>query len=728
MSSTKVTIPDLRFGFYYPEIVAALLEYKRTFIPELSDESEFEPSIQLLRAFALVGHNNNVVMDMLAQEGLLDTAQLAESVRKHLKLIGYDMAPARPAQAELLMRLSKQFGSSTTIAPSGTLVSTERDQDTNVSIFFETDEQVSVTATDAFTKVIAFEGGIATDFTAKANSTTTPGDDWTPWASVAAGDSIYVGHDSVMFDRIDTFATIEVDTGVGFGVWEYYNGDFEKAAPDLVEQSGNKLIVYLNGYLGETSRAGATVRVQLNSTTVSQDATVIWTGTANVVEVGLLGQSTVSLDVADYTIGSDWDALPSLASTSGVGDILFGKDEDQITFSLPQSITENWAKTTVESHTAYWIRFRWIEAAATGPTMQYLSMAEASQYVIVGATQGQTGTDSPLASSTGEPNQIYTFTRDHLIDDSNIEITVDATAWTRVDNFISSGPSDEHYVIQLTGADDTGQVKFGDGERGKIPPAGVSNIVATYRYGGENDGNVGASTITKDRTSLNFVASISNPRQATGWSAAEGATAESLALAKQIGPVLARTKGVAVSADDLVPLTLRYVSDAGASPFSRAFAIEEAFGPKTVELVVVAKGGGLATSDQLAELQLFYNGDKNAIPPVVSHFTANQKVTATNYTQKSIDIVAKVKATDVTAIQIENALRAVFDPEAIADDGVTYEWDFGETVARSRIDHEIHKVSSSITEIELVSPASNVALSFRELPKAGSISIEIVSP
>ena len=218
-----------------------------------------------------------------------------------------------------------------------------------------------------------------------------------------------------------------------------------------------------------------------------------------------------------------------------------------------------------------------------------------------------------------------------------------------------------------------------------------------------------------------------------GWSAAEGSTKESLELAKQIGPATARTKGTATSATDLVPLTLRYIDDVGASPFARAFAIEEGFGNKTVELVVVAKGGGLATTLQLTELSTFYNGDKKAIPPVKSRFTANQKITATNYSQKAINIVATVKGTNATEIQIENALRAAINPETYATDEngtvtTDWEWQFGETVSLSRIDHEIHKVTKSIVSVNISSPASNVELNSRELPIAGSISITIEAP
>src|SRR6185436_19690811 len=77
MSSTTVQIPNFKFAsFYYGQILEALTLYKRQFAPELTDESEFEPAMQLLRAFALVGHLNNVLSDIIANETTLPTAQL----------------------------------------------------------------------------------------------------------------------------------------------------------------------------------------------------------------------------------------------------------------------------------------------------------------------------------------------------------------------------------------------------------------------------------------------------------------------------------------------------------------------------------------------------------------------------------------------------------------------------------------------------------------------------
>ena len=726
MAAEEIEIPDLAFGFYYPDILRALIEFKRRYVPELTDENPREPSVQFMRACAAVVHQANCVTDMAAQESLLSTARLTESVREHLRPLGYLLAPARPSKVELVCKLTKVFTALSVVIPDTALFSTQRDPDSGITIYFEADDQVSVNPTNELTAVLAYEAGLFTDFTTEANSPTTPGDDWQPWVSPNAGDAVYFCHDSIMWDRLDTFATLDTEDG-GFGVWEYFSGDYAKAQPDSVEKIGPKLRMSVNGYLGTENRDGTIIRVQINSTTLSEDVEVFWTGTTNVIETeSLLGQSDVSTDPDDYTVGSAWEPLPDLTSTSELADLYFGVDADQISWTLPQSVNDAWNRTTIEGVEGYWIRFRWIEAPLNGPTVQYVDISNASQYVSVLCTQGRTITDSPLGSSDGTPNQIFLASKSFFIE-ADDELLVDGLPWTRVENFILSGPTDEHYQIKLTGDDDRAQIVFGNGVLGKVPPVGVSNIEWTYRYGANDDGNVGANTVTVDRSSLAFIGTLYNPRQASGWSAAEGSSTQSLEEAKQRGPAKLRVPNVALSPADLVDLTLRYVDDNGASPFSRAFAIEEGFGPKTVELVCVHRGGDLATTQELDELDLFFNGDKNAIPPIPSHFIANQKVVATNYTPRTINVTADVYvATDISE-EIENRLIAVLDPEAKKSSGA-FEWQFGSEVSLSRLDFEIHGVSPKISKVVISEPASNIQLSSRQLPNAGTITINIVKP
>ena len=96
-------------GFYFPEILRELLQFLRENKDRigLTDENEFEVHVQLLRAFALVGHLNNTRLDVVATELLIDSANLLESVKRLLRLIGIELASATPAVVDEVMKLSE---------------------------------------------------------------------------------------------------------------------------------------------------------------------------------------------------------------------------------------------------------------------------------------------------------------------------------------------------------------------------------------------------------------------------------------------------------------------------------------------------------------------------------------------------------------------------------------------------------------------------------------------
>ncbi len=95
----EIKIPSFDFSsMYYQQILEALLEFKRVNVPELSDESPQEPLIQLLRAFALVGHLNNTLLDLVANESTLPTSRLPETIRNMLRLIDFELRPASRAR------------------------------------------------------------------------------------------------------------------------------------------------------------------------------------------------------------------------------------------------------------------------------------------------------------------------------------------------------------------------------------------------------------------------------------------------------------------------------------------------------------------------------------------------------------------------------------------------------------------------------------------------------
>lgn len=723
MANTNIEIPDFDFtAFYYPQILEALIEYKRRNVPELTDESEFEPFIQLLRAFALVGHLNNTLTDLVANESTLPTARLTETVRNMLRLIDYEMSPATPSQVELVYELSRVFATSVQIVPAGARAATQRSGDDPV-ISFEANATLTINPTDELSAAYSEEGGVFINRIDPLNlsdiTDPTPALDFSPWLTPDVKDAMYFGHKDIMWDKLNLIIP-GAASGIT-GVWEFYDGDWLKAAPDEVIDGGATLTVRINGLLGSTSRAGTMIRVTLNETGAYEEAESQWDGTYNFVVVGLLSQTTPSTIADDYSVGSDWtildDVVDGTANLTGGGDV---------TYSIPQSVTKNWKQTDIQNVTAFWLRFRIVVVAGpTSPTLRYAGITNGKQYVIRLCTQGISAQDNPLGSSTGLADQRFETSRDFFISGSQV-VTVDAEEWTEVDNFLNSAPTDKHYVIEL-GENDRATVVFGSGNQGAIPAIGSNNIAITYRYGAENDGNVGPNTVTVDKQGLTFINSLFNPRQANGWQEADGHDEASLERVKIAGPNSLRTKEVALGPDDVEELTEAYTDAFGSRLFTRALAIEEGLGPKTIELVVVLQGGGQATTEQLDEIGTYFNGDKFANPPLPKRIVANQEVTAFNYTPRTIGIVATVTTT-VTAQQVINRLQQVVRPEALKADGVTWEWEFGGEVPRSRLIHEIFETDESTTKVVLTTPASDITLGPRELPVVGTVTLTILEP
>lgn len=845
--ATDIIIPSFDWSSqYYPELLEALIQFKRTYVPEHTDESPYDGFMQMLAAFACVGHINNSMIDLVANENTLPTAQLVEVVRNMLRLIDYEMASATPAQADIVYELSKVLLVATEVVPLLAQVATKRETGVE-TLWYEALAALVVDPTDEFSHVFAVEASVFTDYTAKANSQATPADDWTPWVTPAEKDAIYFGHNHILWDKLglwltthmegtkatgtiqfiakaslidgevfvlddgmnpavtfyfnqtggytpsggydatnievdiskdttagevaitakaaingvhdllitdgaiasaelslenDNFGTIgnqtitETVVDAGFtvsgmsggtngivGVWEYYDGDYCKTTPDSVTDETGYLRLRLDTYLGTSNRAGTLIRVQYNSTGAYEDVYSAWSGSYNYVDTSsYLGQTSPSTTPADYTVGSDWEEFTNLAD----GTDHFSQDGD-VTLDLPQTLTENWIAGIVNAESAYWMRYRVITAAGVtaNPVFQYGLLDQGKQYCYRSVTQGRTQVDDPLGSSDGTADQEFETTQDHYIDSSG-EPYVDAELWMVVDNFINSKATDKHCVVKL-GEDDRATLVFGDGVTGKIPPAGVGNIRFDYRHDADDDGNAGHDTIVVDKSGLSYVNSLWNPRPAGGWKEAEGATKASLELAKVNGPASLRTKTVALNGTDLETMTKTYEDEDSVRPFSRAQAIEEGYGPKTVKLVVVLAGGGVASPAQLAALDEYFNGDICVHPPLPKRLVANQKVTAVNFTPKLIDITATVYGEGFTATQIENRLQQIFQPEAIKADGITHEWCFDGVVTKARIIHEIFEVSENVTNVVLSVPATDVVLQTNELPKAGTIAITVVS-
>jgi hypothetical protein len=522
-----------------------------------------------------------------------------------------------------------------------------------------------------------------------------------------------------MWNKLEAFLTTP---SVGItGVFEYYDGDWRKTSPTLVTDNGDGTIDFdLTSLLGTSNRQGTTVRVQLNSTGVFEDVVSAWSGGINVITtVASLGQVTISEVEEDYTIGSDWVIIDPITVDPGSAD--FGSASNAYEYVLPQSLTENWATSDVDNKTAYWLRYRIITISSpTIPVFQYTTMDDGKQYVLKTVVQGKTQEEDPLGSSDGSSSQVFETSKDYFIWGSET-VSVDGEDWTRVTNFLYSEPGHKHYKVEL-GENDRASIRFGGDGSGFAPPSGTGNIAITYRYDANNNGNVGADTVVVDRTGLTFINQLWNPRPAIGWIEAQGASEESLELAKVAGPASVKTKTVALGPEDIKELAIAYRNSDGTKLFARAEVCEEGYGPKTNWLILIAAGGGLATAAQLTEIEEYFNGDKYSNPPKVKHLVANQEVVATNYASKTIDFTATVVG-DVTASGVQSSLVQLLQPLALKSDGITWEWTYGQVITKSRLIHEIHKLDTSIVKADV--STNDIYLGQDELPLAGTITVNV---
>jgi len=157
--------------------------------------------------------------------------------------------------------------------------------------------------------------------------------------------------------------------------------------------------------------------------------------------------------------------------------------------------------------------------------------------------------------------------------------------WHEMENFFESLPGSRHYLCDPI----KGEVTFGDGRKGWVPPTGRDSVKCEYRLGGGVAGNVGANTLTVLKQSVAFVQNVANPFPAQG-----GADPETIEEAKRRGTYAIKNRDRAITAEDYEQLAL-----AASRRVARAKCVQASDG--SISLLLVPK----------AERE---DGDARAIP------------------------------------------------------------------------------------------------------------------
>jgi predicted phage baseplate assembly protein len=218
-----------------------------------------------------------------------------------------------------------------------------------------------------------------------------------------------------------------------------------------------------------------------------------------------------------------------------------------------------------------WLRARVVEAeeeqAAYTATPRIRRLEAVSIGGTVEAVQAELVPEEVLGTSEGVPGQAFALRSapvlgglgDPVVEVSSADGWVE---WTAVDDFASSGPDDRHFRLDPV----PGEVTFGPVVRlpggglrryGAIPAKGETVRVRGHAAGGGARGNVPAASVATLKASIPFVAAVENRVAARG-----GTDGETLAEAAARAPILLRTRGRAVTAEDYEALAREAVPEA----------------------------------------------------------------------------------------------------------------------------------------------------------------------
>lgn len=373
------------------------------------------------------------------------------------------------------------------------------------------------------------------------------------------------------------------------------------------------------------------------------------------------------------------DASGSWRTLEVVDDRTFGFNRTgYVELAMPDGLTES----NVAGIKSYWIRVRYTTLAADlppkgpdnktpdpyqkPPEITYLSARTVGG--TISATHCSVIRREPLGISDGTPGQQFQVKyfptlalreMDTVLVGPMGEAPDDMDGWvpwTRVEDFSHSQQDDRHFVYDEL----TGMVSFGpvlrnpDGTNtqfGRVPEQGLIVGMSSYRIGGGIQGNVRENKIAILRSSYPYVASVGNPRPATG-----GRDTETLDRAIMRAKEILKIRNRAVTADDFEFLAQKAASSVGRArcvqPLQHPASQLGLPNPGTVKLLIVPALGREIEVPRPEHLRV----SEKTIQEVLAYMDEHKLLTT----------AVEVGEPDYVFVSLD--IRIVADPRAQADD------------------------------------------------------------
>jgi hypothetical protein len=305
-------------------------------------------------------------------------------------------------------------------------------------------------------------------------------------------------------------------------------------------------------------------------------------------ELAELDPGALARVACEYSAAAGWKPLSVLDATETLA------RRDMVQYIGPY----DFVRRPFFGQDLYWLRAIWVSGEF--PLVPRLRKVLLNT---TWATQVTTSRDENLGSGNGNAGQVFRTARSpvlpgHVLEvretdlptdaeravlealegPEAVQVTLDAAGqpeeiwvrWRAVADFYDSGPRDRHYTLDAL----SGEIRFGDGHHGMVPPLGQNNLRVTYRTGGGGAGNRAAGTIVQLKSTVPFVDGVTNHEASGG-----GTEREPIDRVAERGPRWLRHGNRSVTAQDLEDLAFAADRDV-----ARASAIVPSFHPNDLWL------------------------------------------------------------------------------------------------------------------------------------------------
>lgn len=315
-----------------------------------------------------------------------------------------------------------------------------------------------------------------------------------------------------------------------------------------------------------------------------------------------------------------------------------------------------------------------------------------------------------LGRSDGRPNQSFRVNNYPLlprIEGETVEVETapgEWEPWIEVQDFGQSAATDPHYVCD--GA--SGEIRFGpilrgpdgtDIQYGRIPRSGAQVRFSRYRVGGGTRGNVGRNTLTVLKSSIPYVAAVSNRYSAQG-----GVDAETLDQAKLRAPSVLRSSDVAITAADYERCAL-----ASSEQVARAYTLAAGMpggkaGSVTLLIVPHVHMNGAPVGDEELVITRRLEEDVRRYLEPRRPLTVELAIAAPEYQRVGIEVAVQAQRGEASE-DVEAAVRKAFyhflHPTVGGPDGTG--WPLGRPLFAAELLARLHTVESVdfVTQLQI---------------------------